>query len=170
MAVHSSRTHLWGIIWRLLLLLAAGAVALLPVVPVGADTGPKPSMSFTFTFDGPAIAITGGEQLECEDDQCLAGKPLVVGGPQRFECSTTSCQSRAYGYAPYHKLVIRFADGERQSNVFRKGAFSATYEVKVSAGALQVAETSSPLAGRCLCCPSTLLGGVGILLALLRLR
>ena len=170
MASYKSKLRLWSIIWRLFLLLAAGVAALLPVVPVGADTGPKPTMAFTFVFDGPAIAIIGGEQLECQDAQCQTAKPLEVGGPQRFTCTGTECSSLAYGYAPYHKLVIQFADRTRESNVFQKSAFGATYEVKVTEDALQVRETSSPIAGRCCCCPSTLVAAAGVGMALLKLR
>ena len=123
---------------------------LLPLAVVHADMGPKPSMQFTFKFQGQPIAIAGGQQLECNDPACADGKPLAEGGPQRFTCNTTSCYSRAYGYAPYHKLVIQFADRTRESNVFQMRAFDAAYRVIVSDTALQVDEVPQgiePLVG-----------------------
>ncbi|MBX3062943.1 MAG: hypothetical protein KF726_08205 [Anaerolineae bacterium] len=116
-------------------------ILVLPLTTVQADTGPKPTMEFTFEFQGQPIAIIGGEQLQCDDPTCSDGKPLQVGGPQRFYCTADSCQSLAYGYKPYHKLIIQFADGTRESNVFQKRAFSAVYIVKVTESGLEVEET-----------------------------
>jgi hypothetical protein len=113
---------------------------LLPLSIVNADTGPKPTMTFTFKFQGQPIVIVGGEQLECNDPTCADGKPLMVGGPQRFTCTADSCGSLAYGYRPYHKLVIQFADRTRESNVFQMRGFNATYDVTVTESGLQVEE------------------------------
>ncbi len=128
------------------------ALLLLPAVPAWADVGPKPSMSFTFKYEGDPIAIVEGQLIECEDEECASAKPLEEAGPQRFSCTETECSSIAYGYADYHKLVITFADGTRESNVFTKKAMAARYQVTVSADGLQVQEVRNPI-GR-LCCPS----------------
>lgn len=114
---------------------------LLPLNIVKADTGPKPTMQFNFKFQGQPVAIVGGEQLECGDPSCTDGKPLMVGGPQRFTCTADSCGSLAYGYKPYHKLVIQFADRTRESNVFQKRGFSAVYDVTVTDTGIQIEET-----------------------------
>ncbi len=124
---------------------------LLPLGVARADLGPKPTMQFNFKFQGQPTTIVGGQQLECSDPTCADGKPLQVGGPQRFTCDAGSCHSLAYGYAPYHKLVIQFADRTRESNVFQHRAFNAVYTVTVTDSALQVEEdllnTIGPLAG-----------------------
>lgn len=135
---------------RLLWLIAI--LALAPAIPAWADVGPKPSMSFTFQFDGDPIAIVEGQLLECDDEACTSAEPLEELGPQRFSCTETECSSIAYGYADYHKLVITFADGERESNVFTKEALAARYQVIVSEDDMDVQEVRNPI-GR-LCCPS----------------
>jgi hypothetical protein len=118
---------------------------LFPLIVVKADIGPKPTMTFNFKFQGDPIAIEGGQQLQCSDATCADGTPLTEGGPQRFHCDARSCGSLAYAYKPYHKLIIQFADRTRESNVFQKRAFSATYTVTVTENWLQVEETPSGL-------------------------
>jgi hypothetical protein len=135
---------------RFLWLIAA--LLLVPASTAWADVGPKPSMSFTFQFDGDPIAIVEGQLLECDDEECTSPEPLEELGPQKFSCTETECSSIAYGYADYHKLVITFADGERESNVFTKKAMAARYRVTVSEDGLEVQEVRNPI-GR-LCCPS----------------
>ena len=52
-----------------------------------------------------------------------------------------SCSSIAYGYADYHQLVVTFSDGvTRQSDIFEKNAFHATYRVTVGQVSLHVQE------------------------------
>jgi hypothetical protein len=142
----------WGHLLRVLVLgvcLTLGT----PLLPAYADVGPKPEMRFQFVFEGDATQIVSGQLLECEDESCAEGEPLEELGPQRFECTESECTSLAYGYAPYHKLVIEFEDGTRESNVFEKQAFRAQYEVQVTADALQVEEKRRLLGGG-MCCPS----------------
>ena len=147
-----------------LLLVAFVAVGLLLPLASRADAGPKPSMSFTFAFQGEPVAIVEGQMLECEDAECTRSKPLPQLGPQGFRCTSGACSSTAYGYAPYHKLVIRFADGTRESNVFGKRAFAARYRVTVSGSALEVKEVYGPLD---LCCPVNLCLGSSLVTILL---
>jgi hypothetical protein len=137
------------------LLFVAGVLAMLPVVPVYADVGPKPQMRFTFNFEIDPVSITSGQLIECEDETCTSGEPLEERGPQRFTCTESECSSLAYGYAPYHKLVIEFADQTRESNVFTKKAFTAHYQVTVSETGLAVKEVRRLGSG--LCCPGFLL-------------
>jgi hypothetical protein len=131
--------------------LRAGLVLLIlwfivPAAPVKADVGPKPDMTFTFDFQGEALTISGGDQLECEKSDCSDGVALIEGGPQRFTCAETGCRSLAYSYKDYHKLVLQFSDGStRESNVFGKRGFSAHYKVTVKADSLDVQEDTLPV-------------------------
>ncbi len=147
-----------------LLLVAFVAVALLFPLASRADAGPKPSMTFTFAFPGEPVAIVEAQMLECEDAACTRSKPLPELGPQGFRCASGECTSTAYGYAPYHKLVIRFDDGTRESNVFGKRAFAARYRVTVSDSGLEVKEVYGPLD---LCCPVNLCLGSSLATILL---
>ena len=126
-------------------LLFSGVIILLLMLPLGsaqADVGPKPSMDFTFEYEGmEPLTILGGVLIECEDSACTAWTFLEELGPQHFSCDQASCQSLAYGYAPYHKLMIDFSDGvTRQSNVFEKRAYNANYTVNVRPDGMQVTE------------------------------
>jgi hypothetical protein len=130
------------IVRGLAIILAAAILFLLPVHTARADTGPKPSMSFTFVYKiEPAPTILSGSLLECSDPACTDATALKQEGPQHFSCSTTSCDSLAYGYSKYHQLSIEFSDGKtRLSNVFTKTAFDAVYTVTVQEDALLVSE------------------------------
>jgi hypothetical protein len=124
-----------------LLALAAFTLALLyKPIPVSADVGPKPSMAFTFEFEGDPIPIVSAILYECDDDQCTNPESLKELGPQRLTCSETGCSAVAYGFADYHQLVIEFSDRTRASNIFSKKAFSASYTVTVTSDALEIKE------------------------------
>lgn len=134
---------------RLMFLLAIGLALLLPAGNAQADVGPKPSMKFTFEYEIEPVSIVSGQLLECQDETCTSAEPLRQVGPQRFKCTDSECSSQAYGYAPYHKLVIEFADRTRESNVFTKNAFAASFRVTVSESALRVQETGGLGGGIC---------------------
>lgn len=140
------------VVW---VLAVACTLVLLPAVTAHADAGPKPSMKFEFEFEIDPVSIVEGQLLECQDETCTDAAPLEEMGPQRFTCTESECSSIAYGYAPYHRLVITFSDGTRESNVFEKDGFAARYVVTVSEDALQVSERWS--LGRLCCCPSLML-------------
>src|SRR5215217_986886 len=90
---------------------------LIPTHTALADTGPKPSMEFTFT--GEPVTIVSGIMYECEQTDCSDAAPLEELGPQRFYCETESYHALAYGFAPYHRIEIEFSDGQtRQSSIF----------------------------------------------------
>jgi hypothetical protein len=62
-------------------------------------------------------------------------------GPQHFTCSESACDSMAYGYSKYAKLVITFSDGvTRESNIFGKKYDVSQYEVTVYNADLNVVE------------------------------
>jgi hypothetical protein len=97
-----------------------------------ADTGPKPTMEFTFNQEAGAqpLTITSGILYECQQADCRDAAPLQEAGPQRFTCEPDSCRALAYGFAPYHKLRIQFSDGKaRESNIFANAALDARYTV-----------------------------------------
>ncbi len=132
------------IVWRYALLVILAMLFVL-AMPGGshADMGPKPTMTFTLTYQiSPAPAVTGGELLECSTADCADAQPLPEAGPQHFSCQTDTCDSMAYGYEPYHRLRLHFADGStRESNVFGKKYFNARYTVTVAETDLTVTET-----------------------------
>src|ERR1044071_3909726 len=108
--------------------------AFLPVSVVLADTGPKPTMEFTFKQEATSTPVTidSGTLYECEQSDCSDAAPLQEVGPQRFTCEVNSCHATAYGFSPYHKIEIKFSDGKtRQSNVFQTAGFNSTYTVTV---------------------------------------
>jgi hypothetical protein len=124
---------------------AAGLTAAAP--PAHADIGPKPSMAFRFEYQIPRTAITSGQQIECQQANCADGVPLREVGPQRFWCEDHGCQSLAYGYDDYHRLVITFADGvTRTSNVFATMGRGGDFVVTVTPDGLRVErdETARP--------------------------
>ena len=137
---------------RRFLFLFAAVAALLPQATARADVGPKPTANFEFEYQIDPVDIVEGELIECDDETCETGNPLEQLGPQNFECTATSCSSMAYGYADYLKLVITFTDRVRESNVFTKKAFSATYKVIVSESSLQVEEVRKVVPSGC--CPA----------------
>lgn len=119
-----------------------------------ADLGPKPSMTFNIVLS-EGIALVGGEQIECQDVDCKDSQLLGEAGPQRFFCiiKDSQCFSRAYGYAPYHKLSLQFLDKTRQSNVFKSLAFDASFSVKISDNKLVIEEKKSEVSGKDLFTP-----------------
>ncbi len=129
---------------RWIVWLAVAAALLLPAATAHADVGPKPTMSFKLVYQIAPVTIVGGQQIECQDSACTDSHPLQQRGPQRFECQSDSCFSLAYGYAPYHKLLIQFADRTRESNVFQMSGFSGEFTVTVREQDLLVKQTYTP--------------------------
>ena len=126
------------------LLLLALSLSLLPMQRAAADTGPKPTMSFDFTQSsaGPKLDVTDGTLLECQQADCSDGQELKQLGPQHFSCSAAACDSLAYGYSPYHKLMIKFSDGKtRANNIFQTAGFDSKYKVTIRPDDLQVEAT-----------------------------
>ena len=127
-------------------------MAMVPVSVVHADAGPKPSMDFTLQFEGDAQEVVSVTLLECEDAACADSAPLEELGPQGIHCDGTNCSALAYGFSPYHKLILEFDDRTLESNIFEKKAFDAAYQVVVKEDSLQVTENSGIF--QMLCCPA----------------
>jgi hypothetical protein len=109
-------------------------LAFLPVHPVLADTGPKPTMDFEFKREGAgeSLSITSGTLYECEHSDCSDASPLKELGPQRFTCDANTCSALAYGFSQHHKIEIQFSDGKtRQSNIFETAGFNSKYTVTI---------------------------------------
>lgn len=122
---------------KLALALLFLGILLLPSHIVLADTGPKPSMEFTFT--GQELTIVSGILYECDQPDCSDAAPLEELGPQGLYCETTSCRAIGYGFAPYHTLEIEFSDGTtRASNIFETAGFDSKYKVTVGQSDLLV--------------------------------
>jgi hypothetical protein len=123
--------------------------ALMHARPARADTGPKPTMEFQFTFD-PSVggaSIVSGTLFECNESDCRDAAPLAELGPQGLYCEPNSCSAIGYGFAPYHILEIGFSDGAtRRSNIFETEGFNSFYSVTVRADDLLVESRINPLA------------------------
>jgi len=136
---------------------------LLPVRLVFADTGPKPTMEFTFNQEltGQILTIISGILYECDQPDCSDGAPLKEVGPQGLYCEPQSCSAIGYGFAPYHRLEIEFSDGvTRQSNIFETAGFDSKYTVTVRPNDLLVEgrfslgvfpRTGTVLVASCIC-------------------
>ena len=159
-------------IWMLFFLFLLSQT-LIPVPTALADTGPKPSMDFTFT--GEPVSIVSGILYECEQADCSDAAPLGEFGPQRFYCDAESCGAVAYGFAPYHRIEIEFSDGQtRTSNIFETAGFDSKYTVTVRPDDLLVESQFSlgmfPRTGTflvlcaCLCTIGLLVVGLAIFL------
>ncbi len=122
-------------------------LALLPFRIVSADTGPKPTMDFTFEqgIPGQQLTIVSGTLLECEQSDCQDAKPLGQMGPQHFSCDDKTCGALAYGFSPYHRLEIQFSDGKtRLSNIFQTAGFNSIYKVTIRQDDLLVESQFNP--------------------------
>ena len=126
---------------RLVIVILIG-IALLSYSVI-ADLAPKPTMSFNIIDETSNHArFLGGEQFQCEDQNCVNMTPLGTLGPQQFTCRGDSCRSLAYGYRPYQKLVLNFSDKLRESSIFSTESFNAEFNVKVTDSQLSVEETT----------------------------
>jgi uncharacterized low-complexity protein len=104
-----------------------------------ADIGPKPTMSFVFSFPEKTLEISKGTLLQCGDEKCGDAKPLAALGPQGFGCESKSCSARAYGFARFSMLEVTLSDGRTlRSNVFASKAFNASFRATVDSAGLTV--------------------------------
>jgi hypothetical protein len=121
--------------WTLFLL-----AIFIPHPSVKADFGPKPSMDFYFQYQEDTIVAIEGKLLVCTDKNCAINEEFEG----NFNCTPNSCAARTYRpwheFGEYHKIIITFNDGIRESNVFTKEGLDAQYEVKVEKDHLLVKE------------------------------
>lgn len=122
-------------------LIPAVLLMLILLPGVSGDIGPKPSMKFNLVYETQGIPeLIDGQQIECDDAGCLDARPLEWLGPQGFDCTQDECNSIAYGYSQYHRLVINFSDQQRQSNIFKSSSYFAEFNVRVTDTGLVVEE------------------------------
>ena len=122
-------------------LIPAVLLVLILLPCVSGDIGPKPSMKFNLVYETQGVPeLIDGQQMECGDAGCLDARPLERLGPQGFDCTQDECNSMAYGYSQYHRLVINFSDQQRQSNIFKSSAYNAEFNVRVTDTGLVVEE------------------------------
>jgi hypothetical protein len=120
--------------FKLLLLPLICILSMLPVSTAFADTGPKPTMEFTFKQEasGEPLTIVSGILYECDQPDCSDAAPLQQLGPQGLRCDALGCNALAYGFSDYHRLEIKFSDGKtRQSNIFQTAGFESKYTVTI---------------------------------------
>lgn len=107
---------------------------MLPFSTASADTGPKPTMEFTFKQEasGDPLTIVSGILYECDQADCSDASPLKQLGPQGLRCDELGCNALAYGFSDYHRLEIQFSDGKtRQSHIFKTAGFESKYSVTI---------------------------------------
>jgi hypothetical protein len=122
--------------------LLAVAMAAGPAGVARADMGPKPTMTFAFTFSKAGQGIKSGVLLTCDDAGCAKPEPLPREGPQGFDCQPQSCFARAYGFRPYAMLDLTMSDGRTlKSNVFNTQTLLGKFNVAVGAASLNVQPT-----------------------------
>jgi hypothetical protein len=127
--------------FRVVLLSVLLIASFRPAYTALADTGPKPTMDFSFQqeLSGDRVTIVSGTLYECDQPDCSDAAPLQQLGPQRFTCDASTCSALAYGFSDYHKLEIQFSDGKsRQSNIFKTAGFDSQYTVTIRADDLLV--------------------------------
>ena len=122
-------------------LIPAVLLMLILLPGVSCDIGPKPSMKFNLVYETHGVPeLIDGQHIECGDAGCLDARPLERLGPQGFDCTQYECNSIAYGYSQYHRLVINFSDQQRQSNIFKHNSYIAEFNVRVTDTGLVVEE------------------------------
>lgn len=106
---------------------------LIPTTSAFADMGPKPYMEFEFTHEGTESLIVSGIMYECDQPDCSDAQLLEEVAVQGFYCyQGVSCSAVAYGFKPYHRIELTFADGRTlESNVFETVGFISNYTVTV---------------------------------------
>ena len=117
-----------------LLILPLFLQVFIPIHVTFADTGPKPTMEFTFNQElpGEPLTIISGILYECNQSNCSDAAPLEEVGPQGLYCEPQNCRAIGYGFATYHRLEIEFSDEvTRQSNIFETAGFDSKYTVTV---------------------------------------
>jgi hypothetical protein len=108
------------------------------------DAGPKPKMEFNIEYhlSKPADIIEGW-QLQSDSESFSRFDTLKKAGPQRFNCEdNNNCRSVSYGYKDYNKLVLKFSDKTRESNVFKRGGFNSSYKVIVTDDSVRVSDVT----------------------------
>lgn len=124
----------------LLTFILLAAWTFLPTASARADTGPHPTMDFELVWDIPRVSVSDAALYFCGEAACA--DPVKVAGP--FSCSEQSCRYN-YGGSGFYKLVIVFEDKTRESNIFEKRGFEASFTVQVNADSLFIEQVGLAL-------------------------
>lgn len=114
-----------------------------------ADMGPKPKMVFSIQYeDDLQSTFVRLIQLQYHNadgsDMPDSLHEETRRGPEGLDCaSANSCNSLAYSYRPYHKLMLVLTHDTLYSPIFEKQAFNSSYSVIVSKSGLKVENTTS---------------------------
>jgi hypothetical protein len=105
----------------------------------------NPSMEFLFNLPDNDISIVKGRLYNCADETC--DMFFIINGS--FSCTSDSCLAHLeymeHEDYTYHKLVIEFTDGTRESNVFKVSAYYAKFNVTLEENTLVIIEEIPPL-------------------------
>ncbi|CAN5551226.1 hypothetical protein BH10BAC5_BH10BAC5_09460 [soil metagenome] len=112
---------------------------------VFADAGPKPSMKFNIVYDKglEGLQVVTGFQLGSDNRDAALFDTLKTMGPQRFTADHDKAHSMAYGYKDFNRIIIRFNDKERVSNIFERKSYNSEYKITVRENDLLVDDTTS---------------------------
>jgi hypothetical protein len=110
-----------------------------------ADAGPKPSMKFSIEYKTTRpVEVSDGWQLQSEFGTFNVFDTLERKGAQGFHViNREQAKSTSYGYRDYQKLILKFNDTVRESNVFVNESFNSTYQVTVYDDWLEIIDTTS---------------------------
>jgi hypothetical protein len=119
-------------------------VAVSPVSTARADPHPWSMVSFSFSYRiEPSPPIIEAALSACDDATCTTNKPL-----ESLTCVEDICRyfRLTNDYPEHQKLVVKFADKTRESNVFRKAEGGVyNYAVTVEKDSLYIAEGFSAI-------------------------
>jgi hypothetical protein len=108
-----------------------------------ADVGPKPSMKFSIIYKtAKPVKLIAGWQLESRFQAFNVYDTLRRQGPQEFVATQDKASSVSYGYADFHKIILRFDDRVRESNVFLNESFNSQYEITVLDDRLEIRDVT----------------------------
>lgn len=111
---------------------------------VFADAGPKPSMKFILEYHtSKPVKLLEGCQLQSDFETFTVFDTITRKGAQHFNVTQDMAKSVAYGYKQYHKLVLKFDDRTRESNIFENESFISSYKVLVYDDRLVVEDTTT---------------------------
>jgi hypothetical protein len=77
-----------------------------------ADIGPHPTMDVEFVWESvDPLEVVEATLYFCEDPPCSEDLPMEQVALQHITCSQTGCESMAYIYGEFNRLVLLFSDG-----------------------------------------------------------
>jgi len=117
-----------------------------PAAPQLMTTFVPSQMYFEFVFQpGSDLTIVSTVLQQCELPDCQDAMTADPPPVWELSCTEDHCTSMASSYLQYFRLRVAFSDGvSRESNVFTKENFNASYRVQVRDADLLVDEKPKP--------------------------